>query len=79
MNVANSPDSKSQPPIEKYNVGILLFDGVEVLDFAGPFEVFRERGSFRTWNRADQTRLPLSESLQWRGRASPLQPPAICN
>jgi transcriptional regulator GlxA family with amidase domain len=26
--------------IEKYNVGILLFDGVEVLDFAGPFEVF---------------------------------------
>src|SRR5439155_18156983 len=40
MNVANSPDSKSQPPIEKYNVGILLFDGVEVLDFAGPFEVF---------------------------------------
>src|SRR5439155_21663356 len=40
MNVANSPGSKSQPPIEKYNVGILLFDGVEVLDFAGPFEVF---------------------------------------
>jgi transcriptional regulator GlxA family with amidase domain len=26
--------------IEKWNVGILIFDGVEVLDFAGPFEVF---------------------------------------
>jgi transcriptional regulator GlxA family with amidase domain len=26
--------------MEKWNVGILLFDGVEVLDFAGPFEVF---------------------------------------
>ncbi|MEW6404617.1 MAG: DJ-1/PfpI family protein, partial [Chloroflexota bacterium] len=23
-----------------YNVGIYLFDEVEVLDFAGPFEVF---------------------------------------
>lgn len=26
--------------MEKLNVGILLFDEVEVLDFAGPFEVF---------------------------------------
>jgi transcriptional regulator GlxA family with amidase domain len=26
--------------MEKLNVGILVFDGVEVLDFAGPFEVF---------------------------------------
>lgn len=26
--------------MDKWNVGILLFDGVEVLDFAGPFEVF---------------------------------------
>lgn len=26
--------------MEKLNVAILLFDGVEVLDFAGPFEVF---------------------------------------
>ena len=25
--------------MEKWNVGILIFDGVEVLDFAGPFEV----------------------------------------
>lgn len=27
-------------PERKWGVGILLFDGVEVLDFAGPFEVF---------------------------------------
>ncbi len=26
--------------MERHNVGILLFDDVEVLDFAGPFEVF---------------------------------------
>ena len=26
--------------ISRWNVGILIFDGVEVLDFAGPFEVF---------------------------------------
>lgn len=26
--------------MDKWNVGILLFEGVEVLDFAGPFEVF---------------------------------------
>jgi len=26
--------------IKKKNVGILIFDDVEVLDFAGPFEVF---------------------------------------
>jgi transcriptional regulator GlxA family with amidase domain len=26
--------------VERWNVGILVFDGVELLDFAGPFEVF---------------------------------------
>ncbi len=26
--------------MDKWHVGILVFDGVEVLDFAGPFEVF---------------------------------------
>ena len=26
--------------MDKWNVGILIFDHVEVLDFAGPFEVF---------------------------------------
>jgi transcriptional regulator GlxA family with amidase domain len=39
MDIVTRPDSKSQSP-DKQNVGILLFDGVEVLDFAGPFEVF---------------------------------------
>lgn len=28
------------PPVLKRNVAILLFDEIEVLDFAGPFEVF---------------------------------------
>src|SRR6516225_11428413 len=26
--------------MDKWNVGILIFDDVEILDFAGPFEVF---------------------------------------
>lgn len=26
--------------MDKWNVGILIFDGVEILDFAGPYEVF---------------------------------------
>ncbi|MBI3003154.1 MAG: DJ-1/PfpI family protein, partial [candidate division NC10 bacterium] len=26
--------------MERWNVAIFIFDGVEVLDFAGPFEVF---------------------------------------
>lgn len=29
-----------KPRENKMNVGILLFDDIEVLDFAGPFEVF---------------------------------------
>jgi transcriptional regulator GlxA family with amidase domain len=40
MNVPNSADCNSRPSIEKYSVAILLFEAVEVLDFAGPFEVF---------------------------------------
>jgi len=40
MNVGNSLSSKLGLSIEKYNAAILLFDEVEVLDFAGPFEVF---------------------------------------
>ena len=64
MNVANSPDSKSRPSIEKYNVAVLLFDGVEVLDFAGPFEVFSRTRLSPACNRAGQMRRPLSESLQ---------------
>src|SRR6202035_766159 len=30
----------SLTPMDPWNVGILIFDDVEVLDFAGPFEVF---------------------------------------
>ena len=59
MNVANSGGSESQPPIDKHNVAILLFEGVEVLDFAGPFEVFSRTSSFPAWNRADLTPRPL--------------------
>jgi len=39
--------------MKKYNVGILLFDDVEVLDFAGPFEVFSvtsELNNFELFN-----------------------------
>jgi hypothetical protein len=36
----NRSSSKLRSLTEKYSVGILLFGGVEVLDFAGPFEVF---------------------------------------
>ena len=32
----------------QYTVGILLFDEVEVLDFAGPFEVFSVAGRVGT-------------------------------
>jgi transcriptional regulator GlxA family with amidase domain len=32
--------SEKVTPMERKNVGILIFDGVEVLDFAGPYEVF---------------------------------------
>ena len=42
-------------PVTQQTVGILIFDGVEVLDFAGPFEVFsvtRSLGEF-----SDETKL----------------------
>jgi putative intracellular protease/amidase len=42
--------------MDKWNVGILVFDGVEVLDFAGPFEVFsRTRLVVRTVHEAGLT------------------------
>jgi len=31
---------QTEPPMNRLNTGIFIFDGVEVLDFAGPFEVF---------------------------------------
>ena len=36
---------------EKLNVGILIFDDVEVLDFAGPFEVFSRTARYIEYRR----------------------------
>jgi len=79
MNVANSRGSEPQPPIIKHNVAILLFDGVEVLDFAGPFEVFsRTRLAPGVESHRSDATAPF-RVLQWRGRSSPLRQPAICS
>jgi putative intracellular protease/amidase len=32
-------------PVNSRNVAIVIFDGIEVLDFAGPFEVFSVAGA----------------------------------
>jgi transcriptional regulator GlxA family with amidase domain len=46
--------------MERWNVGILIFDGVEVLDFAGPFEVFsRTRLTPGPESRADEASAPF--------------------
>jgi transcriptional regulator GlxA family with amidase domain len=46
--------------MEKLNVGILLFDDVEVLDFAGPFEVFsRTRLTPGAESRRDEDSAPF--------------------
>ncbi len=39
--------------MQKYNIGILLFNGVEVLDFAGPFEVFSVTSELSGFNFID--------------------------
>ena len=36
--------------MDKRTVGILIFDGVEVLDFAGPYEVFNVAGELGDGN-----------------------------
>ncbi|MDH3459057.1 MAG: DJ-1/PfpI family protein [Gemmatimonadota bacterium] len=33
-----------QAPVARITVGILLFDGVQIIDFTGPFEVFSQAG-----------------------------------
>src|SRR5829696_7674366 len=44
----------------RQNVGILIFDNVEVLDFAGPFEVFsRTRTVPGTESRRDEASAPF--------------------
>ncbi len=47
--------------MERWNVGILVFDDVEVLDFAGPFEVFsRTRTVPGTESRRDESSAPFA-------------------
>jgi transcriptional regulator GlxA family with amidase domain len=46
--------------MERWNVGILIFEGVEVLDFAGPFEVFsRTRLTPGPESRRDEASAPF--------------------
>jgi transcriptional regulator GlxA family with amidase domain len=46
--------------VERWNTGILIFDGVEVLDFAGPFEVFsRTRTVPGVESRRDEASAPF--------------------
>ena len=46
--------------MERWNTGILIFDGVEVLDFAGPFEVFsRTRTVPGVESRRDEASAPF--------------------
>ena len=46
--------------MERWNAGILIFDGVEVLDFAGPFEVFsRTRTVPGVESRRDEASAPF--------------------
>jgi putative intracellular protease/amidase len=41
---ANGPKSADQADVKPITVGILLFDNVEIIDYAGPWEVFGEAG-----------------------------------
>lgn len=56
--------------MEKWSVGILVFDGVEVLDFAGPFEVFsRTRLSPGIQSRRSEETAPFEVFTVARTRA----------
>src|SRR5262245_36163252 len=57
--------------MDRWNVGILIFDGVEVLDFAGPFEVFsRTRLAAGPDSRRSDDAAPFSVFTVARTRAS---------
>ena len=57
--------------MDRWNVGILIFDGVEVLDFAGPFEVFsRTRLQAGSDSRRSEESAPFSVFTVARSRAS---------
>ena len=56
--------------MDRWNVGILIFDDVEVLDFAGPFEVFsRTRLTSGTESRRSEESAPFSVFTVARSRA----------
>lgn len=57
--------------MERWNVGILIFEQVEVLDFAGPFEVFsRVRLTPGVDSRRSEDSAPFSVFTVARSRAS---------
>lgn len=57
--------------MERWNVGILIFEQVEVLDFAGPFEVFsRARLTPGVDSRRSEDSAPFSVFTVARSRAS---------
>jgi transcriptional regulator GlxA family with amidase domain len=56
--------------MDKWNVGILIFDDVEILDFAGPFEVFsRTRLTSGPESRRSEASAPFSVFTVARSRA----------
>jgi transcriptional regulator GlxA family with amidase domain len=56
--------------MDRWSVGILIFDGVEVLDFAGPFEVFsRTRLTPGSESRRSDDSAPFSVFTVARSRA----------
>ena len=57
--------------MDRWTVGILIFDGVEVLDFAGPFEVFsRTRLTPGAESRRSDDSAPFSVFTVAKSRAS---------
>ena len=73
------PYRLEEPSARPRNVAILVFDGVEVLDFAGPFEVFSVAGRrdgldpFNVYTVAETGR-PISASSA--SQTSPMPPRA---
>ena len=64
--------------MSKMSVGILIFDDVEVLDFAGPFEVFSRTRTIPggVSRRSDEhARLTFS---RWPKPRPPWRPPGAC-
>jgi hypothetical protein len=57
ISLNGQPVNRRSLSMEKTSVGILIFENVEVLDFAGPFEVFS-----RTWSRDGRTMMRRSKS-----------------